>query len=46
MFNAVAVGIIALDGWGMIGNWTQKFGFHNKWEGKITNSRLNSSTRC
>jgi len=32
MFNAVMVGIILLDGWGMIGNWTQKFGFHNEWE--------------
>ena len=34
MFNAVAVGIILLDAWGMIGIWTQKFGFHNVWEGK------------
>jgi len=34
MFNAVAVGIILLDGWGMIGIWTDKFGFHNVWEGK------------
>jgi hypothetical protein len=34
MFNAVAVGIILLDGWGMIGIWTQKFGFHNVWEGE------------
>ncbi|KAF2209543.1 hypothetical protein CERZMDRAFT_113872 [Cercospora zeae-maydis SCOH1-5] len=32
MFNAVAVGIILLDGWGMVGVWTQRFGFHNKWE--------------
>ncbi|PPJ55871.1 hypothetical protein CBER1_03811 [Cercospora berteroae] len=32
MFNAVAVGIILLDAWGMIGIWTQRFGFHNKWE--------------
>lgn len=32
MFNAVAVGIILLDGWGMIGIWTQKFGFHHVWE--------------
>lgn len=32
MFNAVAVGIILLDGWGMIGIWTDKFGFHNTWE--------------
>jgi hypothetical protein len=36
MFNAVAVGIILLDGWGMIGIWTQKFGFHNVWEGKYS----------
>ncbi|KAK5239154.1 hypothetical protein LTR16_012214, partial [Cryomyces antarcticus] len=32
MFNAVAVGIVLLDGWGMIGIWQQKFGFHNLWE--------------
>ena len=32
MFNAVIVGIIILDGWGMIGIWTQSFGFHNSWE--------------
>ncbi|KAF2718859.1 MFS general substrate transporter [Polychaeton citri CBS 116435] len=32
MFNAVAVGIILLDGWGMIGIWTHKFGFHHVWE--------------
>lgn len=32
MFNAVAVGIILLDGWGMIGIWTQRFGFHRSWE--------------
>ncbi|KAK5991136.1 Autophagy-related 22-like protein [Cladobotryum mycophilum] len=32
MFNAIMVAIIVLDGWGMIGNWTNKFGFHNKWE--------------
>ncbi|KAK5701392.1 hypothetical protein LTR17_022628 [Elasticomyces elasticus] len=32
MFNAVAVGIIVLDGWGMIGIWTDRFGFHHKWE--------------
>ncbi|KAL6866774.1 autophagy-related protein 22-like protein [Trichoderma novae-zelandiae] len=32
MFNGVMVSIILLDGWGMIGNWTDKFGFHNEWE--------------
>ncbi|GIJ88787.1 hypothetical protein Asppvi_007714 [Aspergillus pseudoviridinutans] len=32
MFNAIAVGIILLDGWGMIGIWTQRFGFHHAWE--------------
>ncbi|KAE8336949.1 vacuole effluxer Atg22 like-domain-containing protein [Aspergillus arachidicola] len=32
MFNTIAVAIILLDGWGMIGIWTQKFGFHNGWE--------------
>ncbi|RMY60688.1 hypothetical protein D0864_13054, partial [Hortaea werneckii] len=36
MFNAVAVGIIVLDGWGMIGIWTQSFGFHHTWEGKLS----------
>lgn len=32
MFDAVMLGIILLDGWGMIGVWTTKFGFHNAWE--------------
>lgn len=32
MFNTVAFAIIVLDGWGMIGIWTQKFGFHHVWE--------------
>ncbi|MCJ1289425.1 hypothetical protein MMC34_000957 [Xylographa carneopallida] len=32
MFNAVMIGIILLDGWGMIGIWTQSFGFHHVWE--------------
>ncbi|PYH96007.1 putative autophagy protein [Aspergillus ellipticus CBS 707.79] len=32
MFNLVAIAIILLDGWGMIGIWTQKFGFHHLWE--------------
>lgn len=32
MFNAVMVFIILLDGWGMVGNWTDKFGFKNVWE--------------
>jgi hypothetical protein len=32
MFDAIMVGIILLDGWGMIGIWTTKFGFHNAWE--------------
>ncbi|KAJ8118940.1 hypothetical protein ONZ43_g3894 [Nemania bipapillata] len=32
MFNIVMVGIILLDGWGMIGNWTNNFGFHHVWE--------------
>lgn len=32
MFDAVMIGIILLDGWGMIGIWTHKFGFHNEWE--------------
>jgi uncharacterized membrane protein YhfC len=32
MFNTVAIAIILLDGWGMIGVWTQRFGFHRTWE--------------
>lgn len=32
MFTAVMVGIIILDGWGFIGIFTQKFGFHHLWE--------------
>lgn len=32
MFNAVMVAIVLLDGWGMVGNWTDRFGFHNVWE--------------
>ncbi|MCJ1311770.1 hypothetical protein MMC25_005443 [Agyrium rufum] len=32
MFNAVMLGIVALDGWGMIGIWSPRFGFHNVWE--------------
>lgn len=32
MFNAVAVAIVLLDGWGMVGIWTQAFGFHHVWE--------------
>jgi MFS-type transporter involved in bile tolerance (Atg22 family) len=32
MFDAVIVGIIILDLWGMIGIWTQTIGFHHKWE--------------
>jgi len=32
MFNVVMIGIVVLDGWGMVGIWTQKFGFHHLWE--------------
>ncbi|EFY85468.1 autophagy protein (Atg22), putative [Metarhizium acridum CQMa 102] len=32
MFNAVMVFIVLLDGWGMVGNWTDRFGFKNVWE--------------
>ncbi|KAJ8122241.1 hypothetical protein ONZ43_g1516 [Nemania bipapillata] len=32
MFSTIAVAIVILDGWGMIGIWTDKFGFHNLWE--------------
>ncbi|OJJ46757.1 hypothetical protein ASPZODRAFT_132891 [Penicilliopsis zonata CBS 506.65] len=32
MFNVIAFSIILLDGWGMIGIWTDNFGFHHVWE--------------
>ncbi|KAL4870046.1 hypothetical protein BDV12DRAFT_208111 [Aspergillus spectabilis] len=32
MFNIIALSIILLDTWGMIGNWTVHFGFHASWE--------------
>lgn len=32
MFNVVMIAIVVLDGWGMVGIWTQKFGFHHLWE--------------
>ncbi|KAL8737418.1 MAG: hypothetical protein Q9181_001697 [Wetmoreana brouardii] len=32
MLTAVMLGIILLDGWGMVGIWTQDFGFHHVWE--------------
>lgn len=32
MFSTVAAAIVILDGWGMIGCWTQSFGFHQKYE--------------
>lgn len=32
MLSAVAIGIVALDVWGMIGIWTQKIGYHHRWE--------------
>lgn len=32
MFDAVMLGIVLLDGWGMIGIWTHKFGFHHEYE--------------
>ncbi|TID27099.1 hypothetical protein E6O75_ATG01592 [Venturia nashicola] len=32
MFDAIMIGIIILDAWGLIGIWTKKFGFHNAWE--------------
>ncbi|RYP33060.1 hypothetical protein DL767_004910 [Monosporascus sp. MG133] len=32
MFNIVALGIVVLDAWGLVGIWTDQFGFHNLWE--------------
>ncbi|KAH8691758.1 autophagy-related protein 22-like protein [Phaeosphaeriaceae sp. PMI808] len=32
MFMAIAVAIVILDAWGLVGIWTQTFGFHKRWE--------------
>lgn len=32
MLNTIAIASVILDGWGMIGIWTDRFGFHNTWE--------------
>ncbi|KAK2603878.1 hypothetical protein QQS21_003913 [Conoideocrella luteorostrata] len=32
LFNVIIMSIILLDAWGMVGNWTSRFGFHNVWE--------------
>ncbi|KAI9653669.1 MAG: hypothetical protein M1831_005697 [Alyxoria varia] len=32
MFNVIAVAIAILDGWGLVGVFTQRFGFHHRWE--------------
>ncbi|KAL2441498.1 hypothetical protein ABEF95_015172 [Exophiala dermatitidis] len=32
MFDAVMIGILVLDAWGLIGIWTQRFGFHREFE--------------
>ncbi|EXJ94621.1 hypothetical protein A1O1_03017 [Capronia coronata CBS 617.96] len=32
MFDAVMIGIVLLDGWGMVGIWQSNFGFHHAWE--------------
>ncbi|KAI0845507.1 autophagy protein [Daldinia vernicosa] len=32
MFDVVAIAIVVLDIWGIIGVWTDRFGFHNTWE--------------
>lgn len=32
MFMAIAISIVVLDGWGLVGVWTQTFGFHKRWE--------------
>lgn len=51
MLNAVIVGILLLDGWGMIGIWTQSFGFHKKpevwcYQGMFMTSAFPLSTIC
>ena len=32
MLSAVAIGMLMLNVWGMIGIWTQKIGYHHSWE--------------
>lgn len=32
MFSAVMLAIVLLDGWGMLGVFTDRFGFRNVWE--------------
>ncbi|KAI0465570.1 autophagy protein [Xylaria cf. heliscus] len=32
MFDITAVATVFLDAWGMVGIWTDRFGFHNLWE--------------
>lgn len=32
MFIAVVIFIVLLDGWGMVGNWSDDFGFRSTWE--------------
>ncbi|KAH7086451.1 autophagy-related protein 22-like protein [Paraphoma chrysanthemicola] len=32
MFMAIAVSIVLLDAWGLVGIWTETFGFKHKWE--------------
>jgi MFS-type transporter involved in bile tolerance (Atg22 family) len=32
MFDVIMLFLVLLTAWGMIGNWTNRFGFHNVWE--------------
>lgn len=32
MFNVIMLFLVLLTAWGMIGNWTSRFGFHDVWE--------------
>lgn len=32
MFMAIAISIVLLDAWGLVGIWTEAFGFKHKWE--------------
>jgi hypothetical protein len=38
MFNTIAIAILLLNNWGMIGIWTDKFEFHHVWEVWVSHS--------
>ena len=40
MFNTIAIASVFLDAWGLIGIWTDRFGFHKTWEFWVRDSSL------